>query len=48
MLHKLSFDTKYSMAISYWQVQEYLYGNIFSFGEQVWAEYHILTVRRGP
>ena len=32
MLHKLSLDAN-SMAISYWQGQEYAYMNIFSFDE---------------
>ena len=32
MLHKLSLDAN-SMAISYWQVQEKVYTNMFSYSE---------------
>ena len=38
MLHKLSLDAN-KMAISYWQVYEYVYTNIFSFGEQILSDY---------
>ena len=44
MLHKLSLDPN-SMAISYWQVMEYVYTNISSFGEQILPEYHTCDVR---
>ena len=38
MLHKLS------LAISYWQVQEYVYTNIFSFGERLLLDFDTCDV----
>ena len=38
MLHKLNLDAN-SMAISYWQVWEQVYTNIFSFGERILPDY---------
>ena len=34
MLHKLSMHVN-NIAILYWQIKEYAYTNIFSFGKQI-------------
>ena len=39
MYIKLSLDAN-SMAISYWQVWEYVYASTFSFGKRILPEYH--------
>ena len=38
MLHKLGLDAN-SIAISYWQISEYVYTKIISFGERILVDF---------
>ena len=43
MLHKLCFNAN-SIAIPYWQIYEYVYTNIFSFGVQILLDFDTRNV----